>query len=101
MPVFSTLLTADVRRALNLNYEKIKTQCTTYGPANRVVKTYNFPCVYESAPFQIDDFITALRRIQNHFHINFSIGCMLWEEMDVRYFYPSFNNLCCYPRLLE
>ena len=51
------LLTADVTRVLNLRYPKIKAQCATYGPANRVVKTYNFSLVDESSPFQIDDYL--------------------------------------------
>ena len=53
--------------------------------------------VDESAPFQIDEFITALHPIRNHFHINFSIGYMLREGTDVRYFYPSINNSCLLP----
>ena len=53
--------------------------------------------VDESAPFQIDDFITTLCPIQNHFRINFSIEYMLLDVMHVRYFYPLVNNSCLLP----
>ena len=58
------------------------------------MKTYNFFLVDKSAPFQIDDFITALRPAQNHTHVNFSVVYMLREGTDIRYFYPSANNSC-------
>ena len=76
---FSLLLTTHVSRALNLNYGKIKTQRATYRPANKIMKTYNFSLVDECALFQIHDFITALRPIQNHFLVNFSVGYILRE----------------------
>ena len=94
MPIFSSLLTADLKRSFNLNYDKIKAQSSSYGPANKVVKTRHFSYVDELLPFQIDDFIAELRPIQNHFRVNFSVGYMLRKEMEICYFYHSANNSC-------
>ena len=61
MPVFSLLLSAEIQRILSLNYEKIKAQLNSFGPANKIVKAYNFSLVDETKPFQIDTFIDMIR----------------------------------------
>ena len=90
MPPFSVLLADDVKTTLRAFFNKVKTQAFNFNHRNEVVESYNFCLVDEDAAFRI---ILVLAPIRNQFHINFTVGYMLCEDSEIRYFYPTMENV--------
>ena len=101
MPVFSRLLSPDVKNLLTEKYSKIETQSTGFKHKGDLVKTYTFTLVDESEKFELERFINKLRPILTHFRINFAVGYILREEGNLRYYHPSINNSCLLKRAFD
>ena len=92
MPVFSPLLSTEVKNLLTAKYDKIKTQTRGFNLVGGLCKELTFTLVDESQKFDIEHFISQVAPIRTRFKINFAVSYILNEEAGPRYFHQSHNN---------
>ena len=92
MPVFSSLLSSEVKNLLIKEYHKIKTQTGGFNIDGGLCKTLTFTLVDEAQKFDLDHFISQVAPIRTRFKINFAVSYVLNEETGPRYFHQSHNN---------
>ena len=80
MPVYSPLLSTEVKNLLTEKYDKIKTQVTGFNQDGGLVKEYTYTLVDEAQKFNIDQFIREITPILTRFKINFAVGYILNED---------------------
>ena len=74
MPVYSPLLSTEVKNLLTEKYDKIKTQTTGFNQDGGLCKELTFILVDESEKFDIDRFISQVTPILTRFKINFAVS---------------------------
>ena len=80
MPVYSPLLSTEVKNLLTEKYDKIKTQVTGFNQDGGLVKELTFTLVDEAGKFNINRFISQVTPILTRFKINFAVSYVLNEE---------------------
>ena len=92
MPVFSPLLSSEVKNLLIKEYHKIKTQTSGFNVDGSLCKILTFTLVDEAQKFDLDHFISQVAPIRTRFKINFAVSYVLNEETGPRYYHQSHNN---------
>ena len=93
MPVYSDLLSAEVKSLLSEKHEQIKTHTARFNQKVGFVIECTFTLVDASERFHIDRFIRLVSTILIRFKINFGVSFILDEEITgLRYYHQSHNN---------
>ena len=74
MPVYSPLLSTEVKNLLTEKYDKIKTQVTGFNQDGGLVKELTFTLVDEAEKFNIDRFISQVTSVLTRFKLNFAVS---------------------------
>ena len=80
MPVFSPLLSTEVKTLLIKEYHKIKTQTSGFNVDGCLCKILTFTLVDEAQKFDLDRFISQVAPIRTRFKINFAVCYVLNVE---------------------
>ena len=100
MPVFSPLLSTEVKTLLTAEYHKIKTHTRGFNIEGVLCKELTFTLVDERQKFDLEHFISQVAPIRTRFKINFAVSYILNEETGPRYYHQSHNNSRLLPTAL-